>query len=434
MDSQNQPLSGAETPHESVSPDPAPSGAEALRQNAAQVYTAPQKWLLLAAIGLGVAFRVLWGTVEPWAYSAFWGAYVALFLIWQWPRAKQNLSAWLVLAAAGVIMVTLPYQAELGDLGLMLILGVLAIPCLLMLHAVLVLYDIPIKREGMAIRGMITGFFVLPFASIARFFGAIGTVVTGTGGQKRQIKQVLIGLAVGLPLLVVVLALLSQADESMNTLLFDLLKTVRIGECIWAALIVLVTSMLVYSFFYGSRYRLPVLKPLPDGSWSAATLGVIEVLLLAAYALFLGLQFSYLFGGMLPAAYTYSMYARAGFSELIAVSLINFTLLALSVRYGEPQPVLRGLNWGVLVSNALLLASAALRLIMYIGAYGLTMRRILPLWLMAFLAALTVLTAVRLARERLPLARIAGIGFLLWYAALHVPDWGAIILAFNAAH
>ena len=116
------------------------------------------------------------------------------------------------------------------------------------------------------------------------------------------------------------------------------------------------------------------------------------------------------------------------------VSLINFLLLALSVRYGEKHAVLSLLNGLLLLANALLLVSAALRLLMYIDAYGLTIMRILPLWLMAFLAFLTVLTALRLWRGRLPLARIAAITFLYWLAALYVPNWGNIILAFNAAH
>ena len=81
----------------------------------------------------------------------------------------------------------------------------------------------------------------------------------------------------------------------------------------------------------------------------------------------------------------------------------------------------------------LLLASAALRVLLYVGAYGLTMRRILSLWLMAYLAALSALTAVRLVRERLPLVRIMGVALAFWFAALYAPDWYALIGGYNAA-
>ena len=86
-----------------------------------------------------------------------------------------------------------------------------------------------------------------------------------------------------------------------------------------------------------------------------------------------------------------------------------------------------------MLSTVLLLASAALRVLLYVGAYGLTMRRILSLWLMAYLAALSVLTAVRLVRERLPLVRIMGVALAFWFAALYAPDWYALISGYNAA-
>ena len=397
------------------------------------VFSAQEKWLLLGALGLGVLFRLLWDAENLWAYSAFWAAYAALFLIWQWDRAKKNRIAWFVLAAAVVLMALLPYQARLDDLGGMIFAAILAIPCLLMLHAVLVLYEIPVGREGMAVCGMARGFFVLPFASIGRFFGAVGALAAGAGRQKRRARQALAGLLIGVPLLIVVLVLLSRADARMETLVFGAWEQWDVGSCIRTVAAVLVTAMLFYSFLHGGKYRLPPVRPLPDGCWSAATLGVIEALPLAAYALFLGLQFSYLFGGTLPEAYTYSEYARAGFGELIVVSLINFLLLALSVRYGEKHAVLSMLNGLLLIANALLLASAALRLLMYIDAYGLTIMRILPLWLMAFLAFLTVLAAVRLRNGRVPLVRIAALAFMYWFLVLYAPNWGAIMQAFNAA-
>ena len=85
-------------------------------------------------------------------------------------------------------------------------------------------------------------------------------------------------------------------------------------------------------------------------------------------------------------------------------------------------------------ATALLLASAAARLLLYIGAYGLTMMRILPLWLMVYLAALILLCGLRLWRERLPLLRIAAATLLYWYVALNLPDWSAVIELYNAAH
>lgn len=400
------------------------------------VYTTRQKWLVLFALGLGAAFRVLWCEADSlWYFSAFCALLAASFAVWQWPRAKRNASAWVVLAADAALMVLLPIQARLEYMDWMIFFGLLAIPALLLLYAVLVMFPIPEKRESMVLHGLVYGAFVLPFTSVARFFGAAAAAVSGkTEDRKGRVKPVLLGLIVGLPLLAAVLALLSGADARMGKLLTGLLDGIDLGGAIGTVITVLFTAMFSYSFFYGSAYRQKTLRPLPDAVWSAATLTVIGALLLAAYALFLGLQFSYLFGGTLPEAYTYSEYARAGFSELVLVSLINFTLIGLSVRYGEARPHLRAVVWLLLAATVLLLASAALRLLLYIGAYGLTLRRILSLWLMVYLAALSALTAVRLLRARLPLVRIASFALIFYFTALYAVDWGAVAGAWNGAH
>ena len=85
----------------------------------------------------------------------------------------------------------------------------------------------------------------------------------------------------------------------------------------------------------------------------------------------------------------------------------------------------------LLVSTGLLLASAVIRLLLYISAYGLTMLRILPLWFMAYLAALLVLCAVRLKKTSLPLLRVGAMALLLWYVCLNIPNWASIILRYN---
>lgn len=398
------------------------------------IYGAAEKRLVLAALALGAACRAIPLAEALWSYSAFWAAFTLVFLVWQWPRARRNATAWLVLGAAAALLVLLPYQAELDYMGWMMFPGLLAIPCTLMLYAVFVLYDVPAGREGMAVLGLIYGFFVLPFSSIGRFFGAVQAALRGRDGRLGgALRPVLIGLLAGVPLLLLVLTLLRRADARMDALLRALLDGVQVGACLRTLAIVLAVALPVYSFLYGGRHRLPPLGPLPDAVWSATTLFVAMALPLLAYALFLGLQFSYLFGGVLPQAYTYSEYANAGFRELVAVSLINFTLLALSVRYGAQSGPLRLCEWLLLLSTALLLASAVLRLLLYVGAYGLTMRRILSLWLMAYLAVLTALTAVRLVRTRLPLTRVMGVALLYWYAALYLPDWAALIGRYNAA-
>lgn len=127
------------------------------------IYGAAEKRLVLAALALGAACRAIPLAEALWSYSAFWAAFTLVFLVWQWPRARRNATAWLVLGAAAALLVLLPYQAELDYMGWMMFPGLLAIPCTLMLYAVFVLYDVPAGREGMAVLGLIYGFLCCRF-------------------------------------------------------------------------------------------------------------------------------------------------------------------------------------------------------------------------------------------------------------------------------
>ncbi len=111
------------------------------------------------------------------------------------------------------------------------------------------------------------------------------------------------------------------------------------------------------------------------------------------YALFFGMQGSYLFGGLtgsLPAGFTVANYARQGFFELCAVMLLNLVLVAAAAALAE-RP-LRGsralqLAASVLLGESLLLwVTAAAKLWLYIATFGFTTKRLLAAWALVVLA------------------------------------------------
>jgi hypothetical protein len=73
-------------------------------------------------------------------------------------------------------------------------------------------------------------------------------------------------------------------------------------------------------------------------------------------------------------------------------------------------------------------------MLLYVGAYGLTIRRVLPLWLMAYFVFLAVVGGVRIFRERTPFLRIGAFALVYWYAALLCVDWNTLMHVFNASH
>ncbi len=82
----------------------------------------------------------------------------------------------------------------------------------------------------------------------------------------------------------------------------------------------------------------------------------------------------------------------------------------------------------------MVLASAAWRMLLYVGVYGLTMRRVLTLWLMAYFAFLAVVGGIRVFSRKVPFLRIGAFALIYWYAALVCVDWNSLMHTFNIAN
>ena len=169
-------------------------------------------------------------------------------------------------------------------------------------------------------------------------------------------------------------------------------------------------------------------------NWAVAGPGTVIGLLLLAYALFTYVQFGYLFGGVLPVDLTYSEYAREGFGQFLAVTIINFVVLGISLTKSEPMRAIRVFQTLLLAASLIVLASACWRMLLYVGAYGLTIRRVMSLWLMAYFVFLTGVGVVRIYRERTPFLRIGAFALIYWYAAFLCVNWNTLMCAYNAAH
>ena len=234
--------------------------------------------------------------------------------------------------------------------------------------------------------------------------------------------------------MVIVLALLASADAGMQKLLGGLFEQVSILDWFGRVVVVLVASMLIYSLFYNLTWGKPDADMVPvKQNWKLAGPGVVIGLLLFAYALFTYVQFTYLFGKTLPVDLTYSQYAREGFDQFLVVTLINFTVLGVSLVKSEPGRAVKVLQTLLIVASLIVLASAAWRMLLYVGAYGLTIRRVLPLWLMIYFVFLAVVGVVRVYREKTPFLRIGAFALIYWFVALLCVNWSTLMESYNLA-
>jgi len=391
--------------------------------------TKPQLWLLGGAILIGIMFERFTDQGSIVLYSAFWLVVLAVFVAFNWKRVITNKTVLaLILPTLLLCVLNMLDYMDSDIVGF----TSLAIPALLLTIGVFTTQEITYKREGKAALGVLRAVFVKPFTAIGTYFRAYAGVL----GRKKDAstRHGWIGFAIGLPLMIVVLALLSSADAGMENLLGQWFRDINVWEWFWRIIVVFVTSLLFYSLFYNLTWGKPDADLAPvRQDWKFAGPGVVIGLLLAAYALFTYVQFTYLFGKTLPIDLTYSEYARDGFGQFLAVTLINFTLLGLSLTKSEPKKAIKVLQTLLIAASLIVLVSAAWRMLLYVGAYGLTIRRVLPLWLMLYFAFLAVVGVVRVYREQTPFLRIGAFALVYWYALFICIDWSTVMLTYNLA-
>ena len=122
---------------------------------------------------------------------------------------------------------------------------------------------------------------------------------------------------------------------------------------------------------------------------AVTVLAVLDVL----YAFFLAVQCAALFGGadyLAQVGISYASYARSGFFQLVAVAAVNLACLlaclALCKGEGRGLRMVQVLGTLLVAASGVLLVSALWRMNLYVGAYGLSFKRVLTYWGTIFLA------------------------------------------------
>jgi hypothetical protein len=169
-------------------------------------------------------------------------------------------------------------------------------------------------------------------------------------------------------------------------------------------------------------------KPFLAFAESAVVLSSMTILFL----LFVIVQFRYFFGGRInigAAGFTYSEYARRGFSELIIVAFISLVvILGLSTvtrRETDRQRwIFSGLSIAIVVLVIVILVSAYQRLNLAIDWHGFSRLRLYPrvflIWIGILLVAVIVLETLRRERYFALAAVLAAIGFAISLSLINV--------------
>lgn len=306
------------------------------------------------------------------------------------------------------------------------------------------------KTSSWIVRDVCKALFTVPFGN----YGSIFSVIRYSSGKKsslwKKLLYILIGVALSIPVLMVIIPLLSSADAQMSLWFSKLYNTVfdNIGIYLLRFIISIPFSMYIFGLIYGAVNRRNTdrtdkkavyesrsrLRKIPD---IAVYTGLIIVC--AVYVMFIGLQGSYLIQvlmGLPGVDFSYSEYARQGFFDLCKVSAFNLIVLYLanmfSVTETKNNRFLKILNAVASFLTLLLISTAMSKMFLYIVEYGLTLKRILTSLFMLWLAIVFIIIAVRQVKT-VKLVRPACIAGAVIYTMICILPLEYIIYCYNTA-
>ena len=245
--------------------------------------------------------------------------------------------------------------------------------------------------------------------------------------KNSKVLYVVLGLVIALPIFMVVLPLLISADAVFRNMTERLLEHLRLEN------ILLVLFMWAFMFLasYGILSYLckrTINQGVKDGRRGEPMIAItIATLLTLLYLVFSVIQIVYLFMGnmTLPSGYTYAEYAREGFFQLLAVSVLNLIFVLIGLGCFKESKVLKGILTVMSLCTYIMIASSAMRMIIYIRWYYLTFLRIFVLWGLAVLFLLFTGIIISIIKEGFPLFRYSMVTVTLCYMVLSFchPDY-----------
>jgi hypothetical protein len=268
----------------------------------------------------------------------------------------------------------------------------------------------------------------------------------------KMILRVLIGIAIAVIPTALVLSLLSY-DSSFSSLLkkifdFDawdifsrilsLIFAIPIGMYIFGTYVS--SSDKTFSNMISaesSEITLQKMKLL-----SSLTVLVASLPILFIYVVFFISQWQYYisgFTGVLPEGFSYAEYAREGFFQLLAVSIINLAIIIAIHIFTKRNTTLPKITLKILtvvysLFTLVLISTALAKMVMYIEWYGLTRKRVYATCVMIVLAVFFVMMILRQFIKKIPVTAVSLVLSFVMFIGLTLFNVDAMIARYNVDH
>lgn len=272
-------------------------------------------------------------------------------------------------------------------------------------------------------------------------FKAIGKNI-GKGQKNSRALLIFLGLLIAFPIAAIFISLFIKADGAFGYFIENFFENINLSfESIFVDVFFgTITAVFIAAWFITMMARKTPEKKLIqiknglNGIVAATVLTVIDLI----FILFVFVQLGYLFAGMkLPNNMSYADYARSGFFELcgvlcIAVILIMVCLIFINKNENRRLPVSVSFLLTIFIAcNYVVITSAVYRMLTYIAAYDLSIRRVMVTWLIAVFAVSMIGAVIKIWNPRFHALRYAAVTVIIMTIALNTFHVKMLVADYN---
>ena len=294
---------------------------------------------------------------------------------------------------------------------------------------------------------LLKALFVLPFSSFGDLFKVCSS--GKAKGFSKTLAKIIIGIAIAIIPTVIVFSLLSY-DNNFTAIVKNIFNFSFHSVFMTMVSLFFTAPFSLYLFgLFSSSFskkcshilseeKCEKIKNQTKVAYIITALSATIPLLLI-YVIFFVSQFEYYlsaFSGVLPKEFSYAEYAREGFFQLCAVSLINLIVLILVIMLVKTDSkvskiLLKMLCITFSVFTLVLIATAVSKMLLYINSYGLTQKRVYATWFMAVIAMIFICIIAKQLCEKFKLIATCVAIFVVLFFGLSISNIDTQIAKYN---
>jgi len=392
------------------------------------------RWVAFSWLGWGVALFTMLYVLTVTVYFKIKGVFVNSFFAWFW------FAVLLLLGAS---------YALFDNLGFAFARSIFIFGAAVYYVIIASGRTIKAKNGNYLLIDSLNAYIIIPFRNFLNQYKSFSYLAKGK--YRGKVLPVIIGVLLAVVFIAILIPLLVRADSGGFGLVLKFISDIfdfRFAEFILYAVFAIPIAAFMYGLVSGSAHgrHTGTIKPESAEKKVAAlrfahstTIFIVLGTVCLLYLVFIFSQTPYFFSaftGNRPLGWLiYAEYARQGFFELCGIAAINLAILIVANITSKKQRVdsrlLKVFNIILASITLVLIATAFSKMAMYIDAYGLTMRRLLPCVLMAFLA-IVFIALIALQKWGFSIVRFALVTGAVMFCALCLLNPDALVVQYNS--